>query len=88
MLFRSPYVIKRMKNGLRVGIIGLVNERYIINSKRLDIIPNKEAVSRFIPEIRSKSDIVVVLGHLGLPYSRSEERRVGKECRSRWSPDP
>ena len=20
-------------------------------------------------------------------YSRSEERRVGKECRSRWSPD-
>src|SRR5256885_4223349 len=22
-----------------------------------------------------------------LPHSRSEERRVGKECRSRWSPD-
>src|SRR2546430_6111691 len=22
----------------------------------------------------------------GGPYSRSEERRVGKECRSRWSP--
>ena len=21
-----------------------------------------------------------------LPVSRSEERRVGKECRSRWSP--
>src|SRR2546425_9907345 len=21
-----------------------------------------------------------------IPYSRSEERRVGKECRSRWSP--
>src|SRR5258705_9228729 len=21
-----------------------------------------------------------------LPYTRSEERRVGKECRSRWSP--
>ena len=20
------------------------------------------------------------------PYTRSEERRVGKECRSRWSP--
>src|SRR2546430_17601907 len=24
---------------------------------------------------------------LGLPQSRSEERRVGKEGRSRWSPD-
>ena len=22
----------------------------------------------------------------GFPYHRSEERRVGKECRSRWSP--
>ena len=22
----------------------------------------------------------------GRPYTRSEERRVGKECRSRWSP--
>ena len=21
-----------------------------------------------------------------VPYGRSEERRVGKECRSRWSP--
>src|SRR5690348_18495333 len=24
----------------------------------------------------------------GLAIDRSEERRVGKECRSRWSPDP
>ena len=26
------------------------------------------------------------LGHLEFPTGRSEERRVGKECRSRWSP--
>ena len=24
--------------------------------------------------------------HMIMPASRSEERRVGKECRSRWSP--
>ena len=24
--------------------------------------------------------------HIGLLHRRSEERRVGKECRSRWSP--
>src|SRR5690348_18088936 len=24
---------------------------------------------------------------IALTYGRSEERRVGKECRSRWSPD-
>ena len=26
------------------------------------------------------------VGYGGLPNERSEERRVGKECRSRWSP--
>ena len=25
-------------------------------------------------------------GHVSGTFSRSEERRVGKECRSRWSP--
>src|SRR5690554_2156905 len=48
-------------------------------------------------------EAVFELEHMGLPFSRtetgriyqrpfggqrSEERRVGKECRSRWSPDP
>src|SRR5690554_2837327 len=28
-----------------------------------------------------------VYWHVGLTSVRSEERRVGKECRSRWSPD-
>ena len=27
----------------------------------------------------------IVSSHIQIPY-RSEERRVGKECRSRWSP--
>ena len=32
---------------------------------------------------------IIIISHLGRPdgkRSRSEERRVGKECRSRWSP--
>ena len=33
---------------------------------------------------RSRNDQVLVDMHL---YVRSAERRVGKECRSRWSPD-
>ena len=38
-------------------------------------------VLHFLGEHRfSRSDVVVALG------GRSEERRVGKECRSRWSP--
>src|SRR3712207_322442 len=30
--------------------------------------------------------LVTLLVGLGLAFARSEERRVGKECRSRWSP--
>ena len=33
---------------------------------------------------REQADRLLLLGDL--LYHRSEERRVGKECRSRWSP--
>ena len=29
---------------------------------------------------------ILIFGKFGFPALRSEERRVGKECRSRWSP--
>ena len=32
------------------------------------------------------SKLLSAKGYKGEPSSRSEERRVGKECRSRWSP--
>jgi len=67
--FFKPYVIKTMDNGLRVGILGLVNERYVLNSDRLDIAPNKEIAARYIPELRPQCDVLIVLGHLGMPYS-------------------
>ena len=68
-LFFKPYVIKTMKNGLRVGIIGVTNERYVINSKYLDVAPNKEMVARSVEAIRSHVDLIIVLGHIGVPYS-------------------
>ena len=50
----------------------------------------------FVEEVRQRSDVVdiissyVNLKRTGSNYvglcPRSEERRVGKECRSRWSP--
>src|SRR5689334_24759069 len=33
------------------------------------------------------ADYDKVLGHVDIAAARSEERRVGKECRSRWSRD-
>ena len=42
------------------------------------------AVSQIIVLIYNMADTFYI-GRTGDPY-RSEERRVGKECRSRWSP--
>ena len=65
----KPYIIKTMKNGLKVGILGVTNERYVINSENLEVMPNKEMIAKYVEEIRSQSDLVVVLGHIGIPYS-------------------
>src|SRR2546422_6635652 len=35
---------------------------------------------------RRTSGLIGIQLHAGEPMRRSEERRVGKECRSRWSP--
>ena len=52
-------------------------------------------VSRQMIKIRSEFVMGYVIGFIALflivfaftdPAKRSEERRVGKECRSRWSP--
>ena len=38
------------------------------------------------PEGQKYLDFTSGIGVNSLGYCRSEERRVGKECRSRWSP--
>src|SRR5207253_8678464 len=45
----------------------------------------KTAVRRL--RLGGRSVTVAALGKGGGMIARSEERRVGKECRSRWSPD-
>ena len=38
-------------------------------------------------KIRNAIEAAIITLGVGLPiFKRSEERRVGKECRSRWSP--
>jgi|GEM_PF-441765 len=67
--FFKPYVIKTMKNGLKVGIIGVTDERYVIDSKNLDVMPNKEMAAKYVKEIHDQVDLVIVLGHIGVSYS-------------------
>ena len=46
---------------------------------------NKEEIG-ILPEKEFRVKIVKMIQNLGNRMERSEERRVGKECRSRWSP--
>ena len=49
-------------------------------------MPNvKELITKIIQEQPDDASYEEILRELVL--ERSEERRVGKECRSRWSPD-
>ena len=60
----------------------------IIDGKTISkkIINNiQEKVSIKINTEGKNPSLAIVL--VGNDYARSEERRVGKECRSRWSPD-
>ena len=45
-----------------------------------------ERMSRSAAERINRKDIVIRQNNAELEELRSEERRVGKECRSRWSP--
>ena len=45
------------------------------------------ALRKLIPDvIHTPAYIVVIAAFVTITKMRSEERRVGKECRSRWSP--
>ena len=47
----------------------------------LALLTTLAALKRFYPKRFELSAVTIALG-----FERSEERRVGKECRSRWSP--
>ena len=61
--------------------IGYFNEKF--KSEGI----NAEYVNFEIPSINNFMEVIEENPNLcGLNVTRSEERRVGKECRSRWSP--
>ena len=60
-----------------------------INNQKVDEYVAYKNSKNFIPLLLGNYKIEVACPNFsssGLLYKRSEERRVGKECRSRWSP--
>ena len=66
------------RHGLRV-MVGLSAEQYLGF-----LIDRKKSLFEIEAMVRAK--VRKCAGHPALLCYRSEERRVGKECRSRWSP--
>ena len=68
-----------------------------IGTYETSILPDQDCCSLFLPERPAtkarladvvKAEKALDVGGLVNKALRSEERRVGKECRTRWSPDP
>ena len=66
-------------NQKKVGVAILISDKTDFKTKT--ITRDKEGHNIMIKGLIQEEDITIVN-----IYARSEERRVGKECRSRWSP--
>ena len=60
--------------------------RYVTALLRGESLKDFEVMHTLLLEIRLPRILACVLIGASLAAERSEERRVGKECRSRWSP--
>ncbi len=70
----QPYIILE-KNGVRIGIIGVVTDETPVsthpgNVAGLRFISPVQALQKYLPELRKKSDLVLVLSHIGFPADR------------------
>src|SRR3989442_13458641 len=66
---------------LNVSVANSIDNRLTKLLQYLTLQYPDEGWDRFLLRDKPKWSQIAVSGH-----SRSEERRVGKECRSRWSP--
>jgi 2',3'-cyclic-nucleotide 2'-phosphodiesterase (5'-nucleotidase family) len=100
--YAFPYtIVNRM--GLRIGILGFTTTdtkqmSFPENIRNIDFLNEKESVAKYVKILREeeKVDLVIVLGHAGLPYenvetylSRYDEKGNPryKERRGHWGYD-
>ena len=62
------------------------NNFHNVSSAQPNTMPTVEQFTFEVQKLGiNANSVVIIYDNQGI-YSRSEERRVGKECRSRWSP--
>src|SRR5260363_37537 len=84
---------RALRKGARIQVLRAQRERFerrLRKGRGVKCAPARSALSRRPPPRQSVVPANPTDGHLAVPlppvFFRSEERRVGKECRSRWSP--
>src|SRR5256885_15702420 len=85
-LFRSILANDRLVYGLMVDELKEIRKSYG-DARRTEIIAQAGEIS--VEDMIAEEEVVITVSHAGYMKRnplRSEERRVGKECRSRWSP--
>lgn len=70
----KPYVVKNV-GGVKVGILGVIAEdtpvlTHPANVMGLTFGTVRDAVQKYLPDVRKKSDIVIVLSHIGYEADR------------------
>jgi 5'-nucleotidase/UDP-sugar diphosphatase len=74
----APYTVVD-RNGVRLGILGVTEPEAIGVLEVADaatVADPVESVRKFVPEVRAKSDIVILLSHLGLEADQALAKAV------------
>ena len=79
-------VLRIIESNTSIPVILCDDAGNILSHRNIDVRGNDEDafLKRKVTEFQSKNPPLAV--EIGPNLTRSEERRVGKECRSRWSP--
>ena len=92
---QHPFMIKTLQKvdieGTYLNVIKVIYDKptanVILNGEKLKAFPLRSGTRQGCPLLSLLFNIVLeVLATAIREEKRSEERRVGKECRSRWSP--
>ena len=84
--FFSAMELEKKALFLVLMLIILMASLNIISSLLMVVMNRRKEIALLISLGASKKQVKKIFFRLGLVIGRSEERRVGKECRSRWSP--
>ncbi len=73
----EPYLVTELSNGYRCGIIGIADDSVFSDSigEGLSLTPPADARAKFLPELKSKADFIVLLAFADKPRMQELARQ-------------